>query len=244
MLSKKLMQKIENPQCAGFFTQADAEARGVRLAIGKKKERTQVQLYLLVDLSDGVIADARFQVFGPPALIGAAEAACEILLRKNYDQARRLSADLLDKQMRDKSHIPAFPESAAPLLNGVLEAIEEAAEQCMDIPISDVYIAPPLSSDPTEAQEIPGWKELSTDKKISIIEQVIAQEIRPYIELDAGNIKILRLVDDRELIIAYEGSCTTCYSATGATLSAIQQILRTKVHPTLTVTPDLSLLSK
>ncbi len=227
----------------GYFTQEDARERMTRLAVGKAGDLTKakcVHFYFLVDLSDGVIADAKYQVFGPPALIGAAESACELALRKNYEQARRFSADLIDKQLRDKDGEHAFPEESAWALNLVLEAIENAAEQCMDIPIADAYLAPPISPqemDFSEKREYPGWRELSSVQKMAVLEEVIAQDIRPYIELDAGGVKVIDFIGEREVVISYQGACTSCYSATGATLNSIQEILRAKVFPDLVVTP-------
>ena len=63
--------------------------------------------------------------------------------------------------------------------------------------------------------------------------------MRPYIALDAGGVEVLNLVDDHQVLIAYQGSCTSCYSAVGTTLSYIQQVLRNKVHPSLVVVPDI-----
>ena len=71
---------------------------------------------------------------------------------------------------------------------------------------------------------------------------MIKNEIQPFIALDAGGVEVLEL-DGLEVKIAYEGACVTCPSATGATLSAIQEILRAQVHPGLEVKPDLSYLS-
>jgi NifU-like protein len=239
--SRKLLRRIETPRYVGKFKEEDAKPRGFRLCIGREGEISEghvLKLYLLVDENDGIIADAKFEAFGPTALIGAADIACELLIRKNYDQARRLSADLIDKQARDKSESAAFPDDVALYLNLVLFAIEEAAMQCMDIPISDGYVATPVMS-VDEGGEYPGWTELSQKQKISVIEEVITSDIRPYIELDAGGVQIVDLIDGKELVISYQGSCTTCYSATGSTLSAIQQILRAKVSKDLFVTPKL-----
>ncbi|MES2121891.1 MAG: NifU family protein [Chlamydiota bacterium] len=244
--SKKLAHKIETPRHAGFFTAEEAKERGMRLAVGsegQKEDGNVVRLYWLVDESDGVIADAKFQVFGHSALIGAAEVACEQLIRKNYDQARRMGADLLDKPLRDRKEVQAFPEEAFIYLNMVIDAIEQAAEQCLDIPFAEAFVPTPLDPQALEGEGYPGWKELAREQKIAVIEHVIAEDIRPYIELDAGGVQIVDFVDDRELIIAYEGSCTSCYSATGATLNAIQGILRAKVDPDILVTPDPSLLT-
>lgn len=243
--SKKLAAKIENPRCVGFFKREEAEARDMRLAEGSEgtvEDGNAIRFYWLVDKDDGIIVDAKFQVYGQSALIGAAEAACELLVGKNYDQARRISTDLIDKHLRDRSDIPAFPKETYPHLNLILGAIDAAAEQCMDIPFADTYVAPPVPSDIGEVIPggYPGWLELPLKKKIAVIEQVLDQDIRPYIALDAGGVSVLNLINDRELVIAYQGACTSCYSSVGTTLSYIQQVLRAKVHPDLTVVPDLN----
>src|SRR5262249_8569187 len=124
--SKKLANKIDQPRNVGLFTKEESEARGMFLADateGSLVEGNCIRLYWLVDNDDGVIVDARFQAFGQTALIGAAEAACELLIGKNYDQAKRINADLIDRQVRDKSDEPAFPREAYPHLNLVLSAI-------------------------------------------------------------------------------------------------------------------------
>ncbi|MDB6081949.1 MAG: hypothetical protein JWO53_1221, partial [Chlamydiia bacterium] len=84
----------------------------------------------------------------------------------------------------------------------------------------------------------PGFKDLAIKQKIALIEEVIAKEIRPYIELDAGGVAVMNIIDN-EVIIAYSGACTSCHSSTGATLSYIQQTLRAMLDPDIVVTPDL-----
>lgn len=244
--SKKMAAKIEQARCAGWFTKEEAEARLMRLAEGREgsiADGNEVVLYWLVDKDDGIIVDAKFQVYGQSVLIGAAEAACELLIGKNYDQARRISADLIDKQVRDKSDIPAFPKETYPHLNLILGAIDMAADQCTDIPFADTYVTTPIPVDMGDVTPggYPGWLELPLKKKLAVIEQVLDQDIRPYIALDAGGVSVLNLLNDKELVIAYQGSCTSCYSSIGTTLSYIQQIIRAKVHPDITVVPDTNM---
>ncbi len=144
--------------------------------------------------------------------------------------------------MRDQPSQEAFPVQFYGHLNLVLEAIEEAAQQCMDIPINETELISPLSPELMSGNGIEGWENLSQKEKLSIIEQIIQTEIRPYIELDAGGIQIIDLSDQHELTIAYQGSCTSCHSATGSTLTAIQNILQAKVFLAIRVIPDLSYL--
>lgn len=245
--SKKLAAKIERPRNVGLFTQDESEARDMFLAEGIEgtvSEGNCVHLYWLVDRDDGIIVDARFQAFGQSALLGAAEAACELLIGKNYDQAKRINADLIDRQVRDKSDEPAFPRETFPHLNLVLGAIEIAAEKCTSIPFASSYTAPPV---PIGMEIVeggyPGWIDLPLTKKISVIEEVLDKDVRPYIALDAGGVHVLNLLNDKEVIISYSGSCTSCYSSIGTTLSYIQQVLRNKVSPTLIVTPNIDHLA-
>ena len=209
----------------------------MRCVIGKEGP---LHLYWLVDESDGIIADAKFQAFGPVGLIAAAEVATELVLRKNYDQVSRLTADLIDQHVRDKKEVSAFPKECDPYLNQVLSAIDQAVQQCLDIPFTASYDTTPIENDFGEIPGgLPGWEEFPYGQKVKIVEEVIDKEIRPYIELDAGGVNLIEFRETGEVLISYEGSCTSCHSATGSTLSAIQKILRARVHPSLFVTPVL-----
>lgn len=242
--SKKLVGKIERPKSVGHFSEAESEERKMRLASGTGGNRADgnfVKLDWLVDKEDGMIVDARFEVFGQSALIGAAEAACELLIGKNYDQALRISAELIDKQVRDKTDQPAFPRETAPHINLVLEAIETCASKCTDIPFSEDYVSMPTPSNFEEVMKgtgYPGWMELPLKKKLAVIEEVLDRDIRPYISLDGGGVEVLNLLEDKDVIITYQGTCTSCYSAVGTTLSYIQQVLRAQVHPAINVVPE------
>lgn len=242
--SKKLQAKIDHPRSVGFFTKEEADLRDLRFveAIeGNLQDGNEARLYFLVDKDDGIIVDVRFQAFGQSALIGALEVASELMIGKNYDQAKRISADLLDKQLRDKSDTQSFPNETYPHLNLVIAAIEKGAEQCTDLPLALNYVAPPAPIDIGEVREggYPGYAELTKEQKKAVIEEVLDQDVRPYIALDAGGVTLLDLIDDRQILISYQGSCTSCYSSVGTTLSFIQQVLRAKVHPQMVVTPEL-----
>ncbi len=243
--SKKVHSRIAQPLYAGTFHPEEAAFRSIRLISAQEgcmnEGRACVRLSWLVDESDGIIADACFSAFGPPALIAAADLACEISIRKNYDQARRISADIIDRQGRDKADRPSFPEAAGGMLNLVLFAIEAAADQCSDIPFADTYISSPIDALPgITGNGHPHWKELTVKQKLALLEEIVASDILPYVQLDAGGVQIIDFIDEKEVVIAYQGSCTSCHAATGSTLSAIQHILRAKASPDLVVTPDLS----
>jgi NifU-like protein len=238
LLSKKVRDKLVLLRYVGFFTESQAAEKQMRLVTGREGK---LCFYWLVDESDGIIADAKFQAFGSIALIAAAEIMSELVLRKNYDQASRISADLIDRHARDRKEVAAFPPECHSALNQVLSAVDRAVQECLDIPFAaDHYDATPIEADYGEIPGgIPGWEQFPHAEKMRVIEEVIDKEIRPYIELDAGGVKVVSLNEEKEVVISYEGSCTTCHSSTGSTLTAIQQILKARVHPTLFVTPQL-----
>lgn len=245
--SKKIQQRILNPRSFGQFDEKSASERGLRLAVGEAgsiKEGNAIALFLLVDKQDGQIVDAKYQLFGQTALIGAAEAAVDIMVGKNYDQAGRISAELIDTDFSDRTGEPALPNEALPFISLVIEAIQQAKAHCMDIPLPVGYSAPPI---PKEAFDIsgegyPGFEQLSLKEKISVIEKVLDEDVRPYIALDAGGVEVINFLNDREVIISYQGACTSCYSSIGTTLSYIQETLRRKVFKGLIVIPDVDFM--
>lgn len=244
--SNLLIERILEPRNIGFFKENTGAIQEMRVITAEHRDEideNHIIFYLVVDETDGIIADVKFQAFGESPLIGAADAICEIVLRKNYDQARRLTAELVDKKLRDFDYISAFPESASYHIDIALQALYIGCEQCLDIPIADPSYSPPVPSDLQSKGEVSDWGILSSSERLALIRDVIQEEVQPYIALDAGGIEVQELKDDREVVVAYQGACTTCPSSTGATLNAIQEILRARVHPHLVVKPDLSLLS-
>lgn len=224
---KKLDKRILNPRHVGFFSPEEAIARQMHRAEGRGEG---LLLTFLVDPEDGLVVDARFRVFGPAVLIGLAETACELSIQKSWDQVARIGADLIESHL-SPSKVPGF------LVNRLLDVLEEAMAGCQEIPLPPDYVSP-LPHDIEMTAGYPGFEELTKEQKRTVIEEVIKNDIRPYIELDGGGIEIVDILGD-EVIIAYEGSCTTCHSSTGATLSYIQQWLQAKVFRGLLVIPQL-----
>ena len=245
--SRKLQQRILNPRSLGSFDEKGAHDRVLRLAVGEggsMQDGDVIRIYWLVDKDDGIIVDMKYQFFGKTPLMGAAESAAEICIGKNYDQASRVSEELIDKNLRDKSDDPAFPQEAAPFISLVVAALIKAKEMCLDIPLPTTYNAPPIPrSSETEGDGFPGFMELSLKEKIAVIEGVLDADVRPYIALDAGGVSVINLLNDREIIISYQGTCTSCYSSVGTTLSYIQETLKRKIHPDLMVIPDVDFTS-
>ncbi|SCA58550.1 hypothetical protein AB751O23_AE_00220 [Chlamydiales bacterium SCGC AB-751-O23] len=242
--SKKLKSKILQLRSAGSFSQDEANSKGLRLVIVKKgvyEEGNEVCLSWLLDEDDAIIVDAKFQSFGQTALLGAAEAACSLCVGKSYEQASRIGADMIDRFFKDNDLEDAFPKSVASHVNLVIDAIGDLASRCNDVPLPSELNSPlPAAEASSEGREfVEDFEKLSLKAKLSLIKDVVEKDIQPYVALDGGGIEVLNIVNDWEVLIAYQGACVGCFSAVGSTLNSIQQILQNKVHPSLIVTPEL-----
>ncbi len=229
----KWHRRVHSPRNIGEFTEKDAKAAQAFLVCAQEGDPSLgecIAFYWLVDPEDGVILDVKFRVFGSAELIGVGDIVCELLLRKSYRQALRIDSSLLESL-------------CGMSINLILFAIEKGAAACMHISVSEIYSASPVAASYGEARKYPNWENLTSQEQIAIITSTIDQEIAPYIALDAGGVQVLDVVHSCEVKIAYQGSCTSCPSATGSTLDAIQQILRVKVCEDLIVVPDMSFLT-
>ena len=246
--SRGLKERILKREREGLLPPPKGVSEGdLLLAQGEKgsyETGNYVLLSLLVEKKDGVIQDAKFQVFGETSLIGAADILCELVLRKNYDQAKRISKELIDTHVRDNPKKEAFPEETFPHIELALEALHEALHLCEGLPLEEGYIVTPIDFSHLQVGEYPPWETFTDPQRIALLSEVIERDIRPYVELDEGGVKVKELKSSLEVVIEYEGNCITCYSSIGSTLSAIQQILRARVHPHLIVTPSDDLFSK
>lgn len=244
--TEKLQKRILRPQNCGFFTKQEALEKNLRLATseaGILEEGNVVRVYLLIDPLDAVIVDMKFEAYGDTALIGASDALCEIAIRKNILQAKRISAGLIDKSLQDKEGSDAFSKLTMSHVDLALAALEKALDQCSDLEVKDPYASSPVagSSFAEQKELFPDFEILSHDQKLELLKSVIKEEVEPYVALDEGGIEVKELKGN-EVVVGYSGACTSCFSATGATLNAVEQILKQKLHPSLFVTPDLSTL--
>lgn len=242
-LSKKAKDKVLSPFNQGSFPPQEYERQGHRLVTGEAGsfgQGAKVRWHWLVDTSDGILVDVRYECFGPSALIAALEVTSEMILSKAYDRALSLQSSEIERQLRDREQEPALPHEAGPYLNLILEALDLAAQSASDIPIAHPIVSPLPSSDlPPGEPRYPQWLELSLKERLSIVREVLEKEVRPYVELDQGGVEALDLVDDFKVIIVYSGACDGCFASTGSTLASIQAILRAQIHPDLRVEPQL-----
>ena len=71
---------------------------------------------------------------------------------------------------------------------------------------------------------------------IQQIETLLDETVRMYLQGDGGDIQVVKY-ENHKLEVRYEGACGTCPSSIGATLDAIQGILKEKFDPEIEVVP-------
>ncbi|MFB6265114.1 MAG: NifU N-terminal domain-containing protein, partial [Bradymonadaceae bacterium] len=90
------------------------------------------------------------------------------------------------------------------------ELMREVAEPIRAAEVDDARAGEAAAEDEVESggesdEEIPG----ADDPRMEEIEEILDEEIRPYLQGDGGDLRIRGLVDD-ELRIDYQGACGSC----------------------------------
>lgn len=243
--SKEFKQRIQSPVFGGYFPEDLKLNEKYRIVLGEFNHTAshRIRLYGLIDENSGVIVDLCYQVFGCSFLIGILEIICQCLINKTYLQAQRWSRSSIEKELQERLKYPVFNSAEIKYIQSAIGVIERLSDSCKDIIIKETTLIEPALSKETASNEDSFWEFLSIEERLEKIESILSTEIRPYIELDAGGIKILNLTEDHRLTIAYQGACTHCYASTGSTLEAIQHILKNRVYSKLEVVPDVSFLN-
>jgi NFU1 iron-sulfur cluster scaffold homolog, mitochondrial len=66
------------------------------------------------------------------------------------------------------------------------------------------------------------------------INQVLDEKVRPGLAGDGGGLEIIAL-DDKKLLIRYQGACGSCPSSIGGTMMAIEYMLKEEVDPDIEI---------
>jgi len=74
----------------------------------------------------------------------------------------------------------------------------------------------------------------SDDPKLTQINDLLDERIRPYLAGDGGWLEVLELADNT-LKIRYEGACGSCPSSLTGTLMAIENMIREEIDPEISV---------
>ena len=102
-------------------------------------------------------------------------------------------------------------------------------------------LAPPIRQAPSTTGQAPGpaphWDRPEVDENdpmIQDVRKVLAAAILPALAADGGGLDIIGR-HEKQIMIRYQGACTSCPSGLTGTLMAIEGILRKEVDPEIVV---------
>lgn len=90
-----------------------------------------------------------------------------------------------------------------------------------------------LESLESDDEEVHISKEASNDPRLDKINQMLDEQVRPYLLADGGGLKIMGL-ENNVLKVHYQGACGTCPTATTGTLFAIESMVR-RIDPEISI---------
>lgn len=237
--TKKMHEFLKRPLSIGNFGKQPEGMVCLIAEAGSKEEGNWFSMQIVIDCSDGVIADVKYLFFGPSILLVALETLSRFMVRKNINQAKKITPEILDRFLREEESKPALDERQTPYLVFVIDGILEALSRAPQIEAQE-YSTPfdgvRWNSCATMEED---WDKLTDTNRVEILEKVFEEHVRPFLAIDEGGVQILGIENTTQVKIAYSGNCTSCISSIGGTLQGIQNILQERIHPKLTVVPDL-----
>eukprot|EP00727_Mastigamoeba_balamuthi_P013948 m51a1_g9176 scaffold protein NifU (329) ;mRNA; f:47302-48689 len=110
--SRKVTQRMNNPQHRGEITDADAEAIGCSLLVadwGAEACGDAVRLFWAVEKGSDIIRQAKFLSFGCGTAIASSDMMCELCLGKKVDEVLAINNLVVEAALRDEPDHPAVP---------------------------------------------------------------------------------------------------------------------------------------
>ncbi|MCH9622015.1 MAG: hypothetical protein S4CHLAM20_14490 [Chlamydiia bacterium] len=197
------------------------------------------------DRENETFVSMNYQVSGPSFTIALLEGLAELIIGKKVQSIARIRVDDILEQISayelamdyEDQDIADFIRYLSRYANLIIDAYYELFEELVGV----MYTTPEaLSNFQAEGSNlIKDFFQLEKQVQINIIDEVMEKDIRPYVALDDGNVKVKDLTKSGVILIQYEGNCTSCHAAGSTTLSAITSIIQSKIHPELQVLPFL-----
>lgn len=154
---------------------------------------------------------------------------------RSYDNAEQAKGDPLAEALFDIDHvtnvfyvdrwITVTQDGAADWQ----DLAREVADPIRAAPAADTQTAATVAAASAEIANL----SLEDQQRLKLINEILDEEIRPYLQNDGGDLHVLGLEGNR-LSVHYQGACGTCPSSITGTLRGIQNMLRS-IEPDLEV---------
>ncbi|MBI4667010.1 MAG: NifU family protein [Nitrospinae bacterium] len=240
--SSKFREAGLNPYRRGAFFEDDAKPLGRALLEGRSRD---VKLFWIVDPFTEVITGARFFAYGGMESNAVAEVLCSLAEKKTMSEALELTGEDVDLILRDNPVISSAPENRRELFILADELVRSMGQSWPMAKAQALAALEAGNKKGTAAKDLKElvaeaetrWMGLSRDEQIDQIEAALDGEIRDYLHNEGGDIIVRDVKDGREVIVEWQGVCGHCASSTGMTLAIIEDNLRSRIYPGLTITP-------
>ena len=154
---------------------------------------------------------------------------------RSYDNAEQAKGDPLAEALFDIDHITnvfyadrwitVTQDGAADWQ----DLAREVADPIRAAPAADAQSAATVAAASTEIANLSP----EDQQRLKLINELLDEEIRPYLQSDGGDLYVLGLEGNR-LSVHYQGACGTCPSSITGTLRGIQNMLKS-IEPDLEV---------
>jgi Fe-S cluster biogenesis protein NfuA len=156
-------------------------------------------------------------------------------ITRSYDDAGQATDDLLAASIFDIEHV-----TNVFYVDHWLTVTQDGGADWQQLlrRVADRIRAAPAASEQsariTSAAAIP-IGDLSADdqQRLYMINGLLDEQIRPYLQGDGGDLHVLAL-DGNRLTVHYQGACGSCPSSMSGTLVSIEQLLKT-IEPDIEV---------
>jgi Fe-S cluster biogenesis protein NfuA len=154
---------------------------------------------------------------------------------RSYDNAEQASGDPLAEALFDIDHVTnvfyvdrwiTITQDGGTDWQDLARAV---ADPIRAAPAADAHSAATVAAAGTAIAGLSA----EDQKRLDAINEMLDEEIRPYLQNDGGDLHVLGL-DGNTLSVHYQGACGTCPSSISGTLRGIQNMLRS-IEPEIEV---------
>lgn len=153
----------------------------------------------------------------------------------SYDNAEQASGDPLAEALFEIDHV-----TNVFYVDRWITITQDGGADWQDLAraVADPIRAAPAADTHSAAKVAAAGTEIAglspeDQKRLVAINEMLDEEIRPYLQNDGGDLHVLGL-DGNKLSVHYQGACGTCPSSISGTLRGIQNMLRS-IEPEIEV---------
>jgi NifU-like protein len=231
--SGRFIEKGAALNLRGAYFQEEANNKGLALV---EATAGDIKLFWLVEPEEERIVSAKYFSYGGTASMAVAEALCEAVTDKTIHEAIAIDGATIDKGLRDDPDKPSAPAGTFDVVGELLSAAVAAWPTAQAVWAAAAHVRAQRAEE-APSQETAQWRRLPPMEQVRLIDAAIEGRVRDYLQAEGGDIEIVDVIDGTKVLVRFDGMCGSCASSAGTTLFAIEDWIREKVYPELTIQP-------